>query len=472
MTITDTKQDQQTSGAAARAVARLTALLHVLRHGKGDDAETQRQAVLTFLIRVMSAGILYIMQVCLARMMGSTEFGIFAFVWTCVTILGLFSCLGFNVSVKRFLIEYLTRDDHDSARGWLRYMYGIVLASSVGLSLLGLMGLQFFGDWVASYYVMPFYLGLICIPLFALTDIQEGQAISQSKVSLGLVPPYILRPLSILAFMIAMILMDFPATAETALTAAILATAFACLFQSVRLYAHTRNDIPRGPRTYASRTWLSVSLPLFIVEGFYLLASYADIIILGRFVGPDQIAIYYASIKTMALVAFVHYALEQVSASRFTQFATRDDREGLRTFFQQTINWTFWPSLAAAIVIIAIGKPVLWVFGPEFTEGYPIILMLAVSLLLQSAAGPVAPLLSMTGHERLILWATGSAMLINITLNFVLIPHIGLFGAAAATATGSIVQTLILARFTHKKFGIDVLFWRHRTSDHKTLDPV
>ena len=46
----------------------------------------------------------------------------------------------------------------------------------------------------------------------------------------------------------------------------------------------------------------------------------------------------------------------------------------------------------------------------------------------------------------------------NITLNFILIPHFGMLGAAAATAVSTVLLSLQLALIAHYKLGIRAFF--------------
>ena len=46
-------------------------------------------------------------------------------------------------------------------------------------------------------------------------------------------------------------------------------------------------------------------------------------------------------------------------------------REKLETFLANAIQWTFWPSLVATLALLAVGKPVLALFGEGFEQGYP-----------------------------------------------------------------------------------------------------
>ena len=62
-------------------------------------------------------------------------------------------------------------------------------------------------------------------------------------------------------------------------------------------------------------------------------------------------------------------------------------------------KWCFLPSAAAAAVLLALGKPLLWMFGPEFTAAYPLMFILAIGLLMRAFAGPAQNLLVMAGHQ-------------------------------------------------------------------------
>ena len=70
--------------AASRLLGRA---LEILRGGDGRT-EAQRMSLVAFAIRVVSAGIAFLSQVFLARLMGPFEYGIFVFVWVLAVIVG------------------------------------------------------------------------------------------------------------------------------------------------------------------------------------------------------------------------------------------------------------------------------------------------------------------------------------------------------------------------------------------------
>src|SRR3954471_14380149 len=69
-------------------LARLPAPVRAWLADGSDMSRAQRIAGTAFLIRVMSAALIYLSQVLLARWMGSFEFGIYIYVWTWVLLLG------------------------------------------------------------------------------------------------------------------------------------------------------------------------------------------------------------------------------------------------------------------------------------------------------------------------------------------------------------------------------------------------
>jgi Na+-driven multidrug efflux pump len=113
------------------------------------------------------------------------------------------------------------------------------------------------------------------------------------------------------------------------------------------------------------------------------------VLVLQQFRPSDDVGIYFAVVKTLALVSFIHYAMSASTAHRFAEYNALGDKDRLSAYVMHSIQWTFWPSLAATLVLLAFGKPLLWLFGPQFVAGYDIMFIAAMGLLVRAAIGPV-----------------------------------------------------------------------------------
>ena len=123
-------------------------------------------------------------------------------------------------------------------------------------------------------------------------------------------------------------------------------------------------------------------------------------LVLQQFRSSEEVGVYFAVVKTLALVSFIHYAMSATTAHRFAEYHALGDKARLSAYVAHAIKWTFWPSLAATIVLLALGKPLLWLFGPQFVVGYDIMFIAAIGLVVRSAIGPVERLLNMLGHQH------------------------------------------------------------------------
>lgn len=459
MSLGETAHTDGVSGAF-RAPQALKKLLNPLLGGSDSSGQTQRAALFAFFIRIVSAGIAYFSQVLLARWMGSFEYGIYIFVWIWVLILGGLAPLGLSTSSIRFVPEYRETGRFDLLRGLMQRARFIPLLASTLLAMAGLAGLWGFGHLLTGYYLLPAFLILFCLPMYTLVDVQDGIARGFGWMDVALIPPYILRPLLLLIAMSGVYVTGLEMTAVSAAGAAIFATWVAGVIQTLQLGRRVRQDIGPGPSAFQTDLWLRTSLPLLLFHGFELLLQNTDILVLSRYMDPSQVAVYFAALKTISLVSFVHFAVGAASANRFSAHNALGESDKLQSAVRDAVKWTFWPSLAGAVILLILGKPLLWLFGPEFTSGYPVMFVLAAGLIIRAAMGPVDLILNMLGQQKICALALFGSAGLNLALNFALIPAYGLMGAASATAISMIAASITMLIAARKKLGLDCLIWQ------------
>lgn len=432
-------------------------MLKALLGGNDPRHLAQRVALVAFAIRIVSAAIAFISQIVLARVMGEFEYGIFVFVWVLVVLFGNLSCLGFHTAIIRFLPQYHARDALPEIRGLTTTVRVFALVSATALAAAGIAGLWLFGDRIDGYYLVPLYLGIFTLPMIALGDVMDGTSRAHSWAVSALSPTYLIRPILILALMMLALMIGEPATARTAMIAAMAATYLTSVTQFFILSWRLRKRYVKGPRRLEFGTWIRVALPIFLIEGFGFMLTNSDVVIVGLYLDPESVAIYFAAAKTMALVHFVMFSVKAAASPRFSAAMADPDRQQLAVIAVESAKWSFWPSLLVGAAVLASGNFLLSLFGPSFVSGYPLMAILYAGIMAKALIGPAEAFLTMAGRQNLCVALYAAALAANLALNVTLIPMFGLTGAAIATAGAMFVEAALLHVAVRRIFGI-VLF--------------
>jgi len=297
---------------------------------------------------------------------------------------------GISASAQKIIPEYRACGEHELLRGFLSGSRWMTFAVSALVSVLLAIVVDGLSPWIDANAITPLFIGCLTLPAFVVANTQDGIARSHDWMRLGLMPQFIVRQSLIIGFTAGAFALGFDLGATPAMLASAAAVWIAMIGQMIVLNRRLGRHIKPGPKAYDFRGWLAISLPILMVEGFYLLLSYTDVLVLQQFRSSEEVGVYFAVVKTLALVSFIHYAMSATTAHRFAEYHASGDRARLSAYVAHAIKWTFWPSLAATILLLAMGKPLLWLFGPQFVVGYDIMFVAAIGLALRDRPGGAA----------------------------------------------------------------------------------
>ncbi|HET7412559.1 MAG TPA: lipopolysaccharide biosynthesis protein, partial [Pararhizobium sp.] len=221
------------------------------------------------------------------------------------------------------------------------------------------------------------------------------------------------------------------------------------------------------------RVWMRAALPILLVEGFHLLLTSSDVVIVGLFLRPDKVAIYFAAAMSIALVHFVHSAVKAGAGPHFSELIAARKRDELAESVRETIHWTLWPTLAVGGIVLAAGPFLLSLFGPDFTSGFGVMAILFAGILARACVGPGESLLTVADEQRSCLVVHAGALAVFLAANVVFIPFYGIYGAAIATAAGMTAEALLLYLAVRRRLGINLsVFSRRPPRPEPPLDEV
>ncbi|MGE0605141.1 MAG: lipopolysaccharide biosynthesis protein, partial [Xanthobacteraceae bacterium] len=393
------------------------------------------------------------------RWMGSHEFGIYVYVWTWVMLIGGLLDVGLASAAQRFIPKYTNEGAFENLRGFLLGGRWLTFGIATVIAIVGVFCINLLSHRLDDYTIIPLYLGCIALPICGVMNLQDAISRSYNWAYLALTPQYIVRHVLLVVFLGGAILAGFPADAATTVAVAGLSMWVAAFGQMILLNRRLRQTVVQGPNNYEPRSWLANAAPIKLVESFYLLLTYTDILILNQFRSPDDVAIYYAAGKSLALVAFVYFAVSAAASHKFTEYHVSGAHERLEEFIVATVRWTFWPSLIGIGFVLALGWPLLWMFGPRFVEGYPLIFVLAIGMLARASIGPGERLLNMLGEQKACMMVVMTAFAFNIVACLLLIPRYGAMGAATALSASFVLESILFFIVTKRQIGVHMFIW-------------
>lgn len=400
-----------------------------------------RGALVSFGIRVAGAGLLYGLHVMLARWMNTGGYGVYVFAISWTSFLAQFGKLGLPSAALRFVPEYRTNQQIALLHGFLQTSRGLILAGTGLLAVLA-AGIAFLvprGEWPLRVLVVGFALA----PLMGLFSFETQVLRALDRFAWSYAPNYVLRPLAI-GLGVGGLLWTIGSVSPLSVllwTGAVFLGMVVVQQWGVRLALPDRPSAPKR----CPRRWLQIALPLLLTSGFQLLLRKTDIFLIGMLVGSEDVGIYFAAQRTAQVVAFFSFAVDTVAAPEVSRLY-HGESDRLQSTVSSLAHWYFWPTLAVALGLSLVAEPILSLFGPAFTAGVPLLIVLMIGLVINAAMGAQTHLLTLTGHQKSCAYIYGVCAMLNVGLNLLGISLYGVLGAALATAATLTIRNFWIRR--------------------------
>ncbi|MBT8105316.1 MAG: oligosaccharide flippase family protein [Woeseiaceae bacterium] len=407
-----------------------------------------------FACRITGAALVLVLQVMLARWMGAAEVGVYVLAFSWCILLAAISTLGLASTSLRIIGQAVSQNNPGVIRGFLRRSMQVVVATSLAVALIGAVAALSSGGSLPGGEAAPFLWSLASVPIVSGINVLCVVAVAFQWFGLAHLPTLVFRPAAILAIIALVWAVTNQLTASTVLLVQFMVLVATLLILVATLTRRLPRQVAAASPVFETRTWMQIALPLLIIELFSNFFPEIMLILLGMHVPSDQVAIFNASYRLAMVVTFGLIAIDAVTSPIAARlYAAREINE-LQSVVARATRLGFWSSLAAVAGFAILGTSLLGLFGPEFVAGYDAMIILLMAQLLRSAAGPVIPLLSVTGHQQRCLAVFGSALFAVVVLVFILVPTFGIRGGAVAVFLVTLLWTIWLHRLVVAHIGI------------------
>ncbi len=392
--------------------------------------------------------------VLLAHFLGPAGYGRYAFTVACAGVLTIVATLGLNRFVVRGVAVYETEARWDLMKGLVLRASEVVLIVSATIAVIGCAVALM---WLTPSLRWPFCVGMLLVPLTALTLLRQAVMQALGRVVTGQLPEYLLRPILILLGIGALRVVGKGAlTSTSSLAINVGAVAVACVIGGVTLRRALPAVLASVRPTYVTREWIRAALPMMLISGVWLLNNNFTTVVVGSLGGSHAAGVYSVVEKAGEIIVLVLVAANMPLAPAIARLHARRDREGLEAATVRVAQATLLTSVPIAAAFVVFPHVYLSIFGDGFQGGATALRIIAVGQLVNAAAGPAGNVLIMTGHERAAVVGMVCGLLANVALGVALVPPLGVTGGAIAFAGSLVLWNGILVVLARRRVGINV----------------
>lgn len=415
-------------------------------------------SAIMFAMRLFGAGLMFLAQACIARFWGPGILGEYLLITATVNLIAVLMPLGFHTIGPYFTAEYRARGDGRQLRRFLFSAYGHVGVSLAVLLIAGQFCLAVFGEpgKVLEQHWLPACLLAVSA---GLVHVNGSVLVGLKHAISGYAADALFRPMLVIGgTVLAIMTVGEPGAGFTEMLWIMSIGYFAV---ALIHFAYTLTRIAKVPSEVSARAaehkrWWRFALPWVLgalaTDFFFDI----DLLLLSGHLSREELAIFGVCTRLFSLIAFGVTAVYAVTLPDMFESEANADRAG----FTRKIGDA---NLVAALLsvgfffVVSIGGPfALMLFGPDFLVGAAPLSVLCLALVVRSVFGPASLVLSI--HDRPYASLPSIALGIGTLIvgNIVLVPMLGLMGAALAALLSFFVWNFALWLKAYRTAGIDV----------------
>jgi O-antigen/teichoic acid export membrane protein len=426
--------------------------LRILRPADdGGRGEMLTGALGTLILRCGAAVFAFLATLILARNLGASGYGTYAWAFAWSSVLQIITTFGFDVLAIREFAAHKATSAWSAMHGLLRTGPAIVFIGSSAVALIAVVaGAVFLGPAERSTFI----IAVAFVPLLAVTATRQGAIQGLGSVAAARLPNDFVGPMIFIGFLLlAWRVLGLRQSPPIAMALQGAAISIAFLFGWIVLRRILPSQVRPAPVQARTREWLRLAIPLGLLNSIAIVLTQVDIILLGLLRNSTQVGIYSTSTRVASLVGIAEFAVNAAYLPVVARLFAADRIERLRSGAPKVTLAAVSLSFAFAAPLIVFAPQILGLFGSSFESGAFILRVLCVTFLISAAAGQNGTLLTMTRHVRPVMIGSTLALVSNVALNLILIPLDGARGAAIAWLLSVIVWNGFLSWQVRRIYG-------------------
>jgi O-antigen/teichoic acid export membrane protein len=395
----------------------------------------------------------------LTRIVSVDDYGRYSIIMAGVMLLAMPIKDGGPHLWARFTAAYLAKSEYGLLKGLIitAFLYGLCVSGV--LIALSHLALSMFSGLAEIFSIEDFKLALWIIPIAGFTFTAGALLKGAHHVIWAQIPEYIIRPL---LFMCILGIGLFVSKSSDAVSVSdvlsfyIISGVIALVLSFVLLVRACPKGLFSYPASFPLRLWGITLAPLLLSSGLLLINQNADILMLGAMASNAEAGMYQVASRASMLLVVILNAINAVVTPSLSKYHAENDYAAMQVLIRKASLLITALTLPLVIIVTFGASLILQVlFGADYADADRAFVLLGWAQAVNAFAGPVGLVLIMTGHQKLALYGVVASTVVNLGLNFILIPQFGINGAAFATGLSFVVWNVVLSIFVWRKLNLN-----------------
>jgi len=188
---------------------------------------------------------------------------------------------------------------------------------------------------------------------------------------------------------------------------------------------------------------LTFSIPIMFTAIIGSLLHWMDILMLGYFTNAETVGLYHPAVRTAGLQQSILVAFAGIFAPMFSRYFAQNDAINMEHIYKLVTRWIMTLTIPVLILFVLFANKMMLLFGAEFISSANVLIILVIGTTIFSVFGLSARALVVSGYQNINLINALVVTIINIIFNTILIPKLGILGAAYATLASMVLLSLL-----------------------------
>lgn len=397
-------------------------------------------------------------QIYVARQLGAHGLGVFVLLDSVVTIVATVLSFGLSPALVRFIPLYLSRSDYAYITRLIRFCVWVLLGCGVvgwaaivaGRTVLVAIWPEL-KDYESTVFVMAFLLPVTLLSFLFSQGLRGFQDIRYVVIGSAVVQLSVKVVLAICLLSIELGLLGY---AWAVVVSSVVGATWMAVGLRRRIKTLPANN-PLSGSTKSLAAEVEYAKVNYAGSLFEVAASHLDRFLLGSFAGASLIGVLAVVRVLQQLPMMFLQMLIVVAAPMFSAASSRSDFTELRHLYYLATDWLVRLSAPLVIFLLVFSSPILNLYGPDFAKlGQWVLIVMLLGQSVNLISGPIGNLLNYSGFERPLFKLSVVSTLLQASAMVLLVPRLGVFGVAVASAVGSVFLNVAALRIARSNLNI------------------